>query len=93
MNSGFFFITNMTIVFTLGLKPVALVKAGAIIDGLLLTPLQALWVFTGLFIVQKRLFNKEVAQILKPHWIFALMLLLAVAVFAYFCIWHIPGFW
>jgi Mn2+/Fe2+ NRAMP family transporter len=89
----FFFITNMTIVFTLGLKPVALIKVGAILDGLLLTPLQALWVFAGIFIVQKRLFTKEVSEILKPHWIFALMLLLAFGVFAYFCIWHIPGFW
>ena len=83
----------MTIVFTLGLKPVALIKAGAIIDGLLLTPLQAFWVFAGIFIVQKRLFNREVSDILKPHWIFGLMLLLAFGVFAYFCIWHIPGFW
>ena len=89
----FFFITNMTIVFTLGFKPVALIKVGAILDGLLLTPLQALWVFAGIFIVQKRLFNKEVSEILKPHWIFGVMLLLAFGVFAYFCIWHIPGFW
>ena len=89
----FFFITNMTIVFTLGLKPVALLKVGAILDGLLLTPLQALWVFAGIFIVQKRLFNKEVSEILKPHWIFGFMLFLAFGVFAWFCIWHIPGFW
>ena len=60
----------MTIVFALGLKPVALLKVGAILDGLLLTPLQALWVFAGIFIVQKRLFSPEVSKILKPHWIF-----------------------
>jgi Mn2+/Fe2+ NRAMP family transporter len=89
----FFFITNMTIVFTLGLQPVALLKVGAILDGLLLTPLQAVWVFAGIFIVQKRLFGKEVSEILKPHWIFGIMLFLAFAVFTYFCIWHIPGFW
>jgi Mn2+/Fe2+ NRAMP family transporter len=89
----FFFITNMTIVFTLGLKPVALLKVGAILDGLLLTPLQALWVFAGIFIVQERLFNKEVSEILKPHWIFGVMLILASGVFAWFCIWHLPGFW
>lgn len=88
----FFFITNMTIVFTLGLKPVSLLKTGAILDGLLLTPLQALWVFAGIFIVQKRLFNKESSMILKPHWIFALMLFLAFIVFTYFCIWQIPLF-
>ena len=83
----FFFITNMTIVFTLGLKPVALLKAGAILDGLLLTPLQALWVFAGIFIVQKRLFSKEASEILKPHWIFGLMLFLAFGVFTFFCLW------
>jgi hypothetical protein len=86
----FFFITNMTIVFALGLQPVALLKAGAIIDGLILTPLQAVWVFAGIFIVQKRLFSKEASEILKPHWIFGLMLILAAGVFTYFCFELIP---
>jgi Mn2+/Fe2+ NRAMP family transporter len=88
----FFFLTNMIIVFTLGLKPVALIKTSAILDGLLLTPLQALWVFAGLTIVQPKLFTKEVSAILKPHWIFGLMLLLAFVVFFYYCIWKIPEF-
>jgi Mn2+/Fe2+ NRAMP family transporter len=86
----FFFITNMTIVFALGLQPVALLKAGAIIDGLILTPLQAVWVFAGIFIVQKRLFSKEASEILKPHWFFGLMLILAAGVFTYFCFELIP---
>ena len=86
----FFFITNMTIVFTLGLQPVALLKAGAIVDGILLTPLQALWVFAGIFIVQKRLFNPEVSEILKPHWIFGVILLVAFGVFAWFVL-HLPA--
>ena len=88
----FFFITNMTIVFTLGLQPVALLKAGAIVDGLLLTPFQALWVFAGLFIVQKRLFNRNVSEILKPHWIFGAILLVAFGVFAWFVL-HLPAMW
>lgn len=88
----FFFITNMTIVFSLGLQPVALLKTAAIIDGILLTPLQALWVFAGLYIVQNKLFSHEVSRMLKPHWIFGVMLLTAFAVFVYF-IWHLPGFW
>ncbi len=86
----FFFVTNMTIVFTLGLQPVALLKAGAIVDGILLTPLQALWVFAGIFIVQKRLFNKEVSRLLKPHWIFGAILILAFLVFSWFVL-HLPG--
>ena len=86
----FFFLTNMIIVFTLGYKPVALIKTSAILDGLLLTPLQALWVFAGLYVVQPKLFKKEVSELLKPHWIFGVLLIVAFAVFAYFCLWQIP---
>jgi hypothetical protein len=86
----FFFLTNMIIVFTLGYKPVALIKTSAVLDGLMLTPLQALWVFAGLYIVQPRLFNKEVSEILKPHWIFGVVLFIAFGVFTYFCVWQLP---
>jgi len=54
-----FLFTNMVIVYTLGLRPVFLVKMGAILDGLLLTPLQALWVGIGLYVVMPRLFRDE----------------------------------
>ncbi len=87
---AFFFLTNMVIVYTFGVKPVLLVKLGAILDGLLLTPLQALWVGIGLFWVMPRLFDKEAAAILRPHWIFALGLLVAFLVFGYFCLFQIP---
>ncbi len=86
----FFFVTNMIIVFTLGLKPVFLVKIGAVMDGLLLTPLQALWVGLGLYVVMPKLFSREAYQILKPHWIFAVGLILAILVFGYFCVFQIP---
>jgi Mn2+/Fe2+ NRAMP family transporter len=86
----FFLITNMVIVFTLGVKPVSLVKLAALLDGLLLTPLQALWVGLGLYFVVPKLFKKEVAEIIKPHWIFALGLLVAFLVFGYFCVFQIP---
>lgn len=86
----FFFFTNMIIIFTLGIKPVFLVKVGAILDGLLLTPLQALWVATGLFIVMPKLFSKEAYQVIKPHWIFAVFLIAAFLVFGYFCLFEIP---
>jgi Mn2+/Fe2+ NRAMP family transporter len=86
----FFFITNIIIVFTLGLRPVFLVKLGAILDGLLLTPLQALWVALGLYVVMPRLFSKESYQIIKPHWFFAVVLTIAFLVFGYFCIFQMP---
>ncbi len=86
----FFFITNMTIIYVLGYRPVFLVKLSAILDGLLLTPLQALWVFAGLYMVQPRLFSREVARILKPHPVIGAGLIVSFLVFAYFCIYQIP---
>ena len=86
----FFLCSNMIIVFTLGFKPVYLVKMGAILEGLLLTPLQALWVAAGLFIVMPKLLSDEAREILKPHWIFAVGLIIAFLVFGYFCVVQIP---
>jgi len=86
----FFLCTNMIIVFSFGLKPIIIVQLSAILDGLLLTPLQALWVAIGLYVVMPKLFNQEAMQILKPHWIFAIGLGLAFVVFGYFCVFQIP---
>ena len=78
---GFFFISNMLIVYTFGLKPVFVVKLSAVLDGLLLTPFQALWVFLGLYVVLPKMLSKEAAAMLKPHWIFAVGLGAAFLVF------------
>jgi len=86
-----FFFTNMIIVYTLGFKPVVLVQAGAIFDGLLLTPLQALWVAIGLFVVMPKMLSKEAAEVLKPNWIFGVGLLIAFVVFMYFCVFQMPS--
>ena len=87
----FFLFTNMVIVYTLGLKPVVLVQFSAVLDGLLLTPLQALWVAIGLYFVVPKLFNAQAAAILKPHWTTAAGLIIAFLVFGYFCIFQIPN--
>ncbi|NQT26532.1 Nramp family divalent metal transporter [candidate division KSB1 bacterium] len=86
----FFLCTNMIIVFTLGLKPVFLVKIGAVLDGLLLTPLQAFWVAIGLYWIMPRMLSKDAARVLKPHWILAAGLVTAFLVFGYFCVFQIP---
>ncbi len=86
----FFFLSNMIIVFTLGYAPVLLVKLGAVMDGLLLTPLQALWVGLGLYIVLPRVLSRDAWSVLRPHWIFAAILGLAFLVFGYFCVFQIP---
>ncbi len=86
----FFLFTNMVIVFTLGLKPVVLVKLSAVLDGLLLAPLQAIWVAIGLYVVMPKMLSKEAGEILRPHWIFAVGLVIAFFVFGYFCVFQIP---
>ncbi len=86
----FFFVSNMLIVYSFGLRPVFLVKIAAIADGLLLTPLQAVWVAVGLFVVLPRLLSPEAWRVLKPHWIFGVGLAVSFLVFAYFCIFQIP---
>lgn len=86
----FFLCSNMIIVYTLGVKPVFLVQLGAILEGLLLTPLQAVWVAAGLYVVMPKLLSEEAWEILKPHWVFALGLVVAFGVFGYFCLFQIP---
>ena len=85
-----FFITNIIIVYTFGIEPVFIIKIGAILDGLLLTPLQAILVLIGLFWVLPKLLSREAYDILKPHWIFIVGLILAGIVFGYFCIFQMP---
>jgi len=87
----FFLCTNIIIVFAFKQRPVFLVQFSAILDGLLLTPLQAIWVAIGLFLVMPKLLSKEARQVLKPNWIFAAGLILAFLVFGYFCIFQIPS--
>jgi len=86
-----FFFTSMVIIYTLGFQPVLLVKIGAICDGLLLTPLQAICVAIGLFYILPRILSPDAARILKPNWIFLVGLTAAFIVFAYFCIFQIPA--
>jgi Mn2+/Fe2+ NRAMP family transporter len=86
----FFFMTNMLIVFVFGVRPVFLVQTGAILDGLVLTPLQAIWVAIGLFVIMPKMFTPQVYDVIKPHRIHAVILILAFLVFGYFCIFQIP---
>ncbi len=86
----FFFITNCILIFCFKKSPVFLIVIGAIFDGLLLTPLQAIWIAIAMFTVMPKMLSKEAARILKPHWIFAVGLIAAFIVFGYFCIFQIP---
>jgi hypothetical protein len=87
----FFLCANMVIVFFFEKSPVVLVKISAIFEGLLLTPLQAIWVAIGLFVVMPKLLSKEAFRILKPSRSFAVGLIIAFLVFGYFCVVQMPS--
>jgi Mn2+/Fe2+ NRAMP family transporter len=86
-----FLCTNIIIVFFFEENPVALVKITAIFEGLLLTPLQAILVAVGLFVVMPKMLSKEASEVLRPNWIFAIGLIIAFLVFSYFCIVQMPS--
>jgi len=81
-----FFLTSMVIIYTLGYKPVYLVKAGSVLDGLLLTPLQAGCVLLALFYIQPKLLSAEAARILKPNVIFFVGLCAAAVFIVVVCL-------
>jgi hypothetical protein len=85
-----FLLTNLTICALFGANPVFLVKLGAVCDGLVLVPLQALAVGYGLFFAQKKMLSAEAWAHLKPRWYHAAGLVVAFLVFGYFCVFQVP---
>ena len=75
----------------MGLKPVFIIKISAILEGLLLTPFQALAVLFGLSWVLPRLLSPGTYKILKPHWILNAGLVMATVVFGYFCLFKMTN--
>lgn len=86
-----FLVSNMLIINTFGFNPVGLIKVGAILDGLLLTPLQAVIIIVALYTVLPRLLSREAGKILKPSLLFALGLAVSAIVFGYFALVKIPS--
>ncbi len=87
----FFLCTNLILVFCFEKKPVFLIQFAAILDGLILTPLQAICVAVALYVTMPRMLSAQAAKALKPHWIFAVILIVAFLVFGYFCAFQIPS--
>ncbi len=85
-----FLATNLGICALFGAEPLHLIKLGAVCDGLLLVPLQALAVAYGLFFAQKKLLSPEAQALLRPRWYHAAILLVAFFAFGYFCIFQAP---
>jgi Mn2+/Fe2+ NRAMP family transporter len=89
-----FLFTNLAIcagAYLRGTDPVFLVKLGALFDGLVLVPVQALAVGYGLFYAQKKMLSAEAWALLRPRWYHAAGLAAAFLVFAYFCVVQFPG--
>lgn len=63
----------------------------AVVLGVFLTALQAIWVGVGLFVVMPKMLSKEAYEVLKPNWIFAAGLLVTFAFFGYLCVMRIPA--
>ncbi len=78
-----FFATNMIVVYVMQKNPIGIVRTAAILDGILLTALQALWVAVGLYVVLPRLLSREAWDVLRPSPVFALGLAAAAAVFGW----------
>lgn len=86
-----FFFTNMVIVNAFGVEPLFLLRLGAVMDGLLLSPMQALIIALALFWIMPRMLSEQARRVLRPNWIFLFGLLVSAAVFGYFAVVKVPG--
>ena len=73
----------MVIVYVMQENPIGLVRTAALLDGILLTALQAVWVAVGLYIVMPKMLSKEAYAVLRPSWIFAVGLAAGAVVFGW----------
>ena len=78
-----FFCTNMVIVYVMQKNPIGIVRLGALLDGILLTALQAIWVAVGLYVVMPKMLSKEAYAVLRPSWVFAFGLAVGALVFGW----------
>lgn len=86
----FYLLTSMTVVYTLGYEPVSLVRFAAVLEGLLLTPLQAAAMLIGLYWVMPRLFAADTAKRLAVGPTIGVLLTVSFLVFSYFCVVQLP---
>ena len=77
----------MLIIYSLGKEPVKLVQFGAKLDGLLLTPLQAIVVGWVLYKVMPTFFAPEHRKALTPGPLMAIGLASAFLIFGFICVY------
>ena len=86
----FFLFSNMVLINTFGFKPLVLIKLGAILDGILLSPLQAVLVAVALYLVMPRMLSESARKILRPKPVILVGLIVSAVVFGYFAVVKIP---
>ena len=84
--------SNMLIIFFQGHQPVLLVQTGAILDGLLLTPLQAIIVGWVLYKVMPKFFREELRHLVKPSPVIAVGLAAAFVLFSFVCVFKLSEY-
>ncbi|MDZ7372567.1 MAG: Nramp family divalent metal transporter [candidate division KSB1 bacterium] len=84
----FFVVTNLSA--TLFFDPVKLVQLGSQLDGVLLTPIQALGILAGFLFVLPKMVPSSLYRSLRPSpWVLAGLALSAI-VFGIFCVIYLP---
>ncbi len=84
----FFVLTNL--VATLLFDPVKLIQLGSLVDGILLTPIQALAILAGFIWVFPKLVNPSVRRLLRPHPVVLAGLAVSGLVFGALCVLYLP---
>jgi hypothetical protein len=85
----FFVITNLVAV--VFFDPVKLVQLGGQLDGILLTPLQALAILIAFTVVLPRLVPRDLCRQVRPGLTMMLALVIAAVVFGILCVTVLPG--
>ena len=85
----FFVITNL--VGVIFFDPIKLVQLGGQLDGILLTPIQALVLLIALLFILPRLLPREVWRQLRPGAVLIVMLAVSFLVFGTLCVLILPG--
>ncbi|MDM8008679.1 MAG: Nramp family divalent metal transporter [Phycisphaerae bacterium] len=84
-----FVVTNLVAV--VFFDPVRLVKLGGQLDGILLTPLQALAILAAFFLVLPKLVPHHALRELRPGWLLVVLLAVAAVIFGILCFTVLPG--
>jgi Mn2+/Fe2+ NRAMP family transporter len=87
----FFFFSNMVLINTFGFKPVVLLKLGAILDGVILSPLQAILIAIALYLVMPGMLSEKARKILRPNPTILIGLIISALVFSYFAVVKLPS--